>query len=181
MSEDIPPLLEEFDAVRLKIQVVWLVCAVFAIGHGYPHPFLHRLNDHLQVVALRRDGLQQYAALEREALADDIVDGESREQPVLHGVLSEHIVVLDEIGVAVLLVASDDDAEHILDGDFMACEGGARNVHSFAHVGVQPSVVDFCQCDSLGPVYGVDEPNIRFEFVLCFHILELIFAQRYMK
>ena len=50
MSQDVPPLLEQLDTIGFKVQVVGLFRAVLPVVHLHPHAFLHRVDDHFQMV-----------------------------------------------------------------------------------------------------------------------------------
>ena len=82
---------------------------------------------------------------------------------VLHRVFVQDFLVTNIIAVAVLAVAVDVNPENVLDGIFVAVEGGSAQRHSLAHLGALPPFVDFGQRDALGAVDGVHQPNVLLE------------------
>ena len=69
-------------------------------------------------------------------LADDIAHRHGVEHPVLHGIVAQHFGVADI--VAVLRIAVDKDAENVLDSCTVTVEGGAAQLDTLAHLGVEP-------------------------------------------
>ena len=101
--------------------------------------------------------------LQAQALADDVVDGQGGEHPVLHRVLTQRILIADVVAVAVTAVAVDEDAEDVLNGFFVAVEGGACQLDTSTHFRAHPFLVDVAERDSSSVVDGVDQPDIFFE------------------
>ena len=106
-------------------------------------------------------------------LRQDTVDRQRREHPVLDGVLLQDIVVVDIVPESVLPVTFDDDAKHIQDGVTVPVKRTAGERNTFRHLRAQPSLVDFLQCQTAGPVDGVHEPNVFLEKGVGFHIISL--------
>ena len=169
MAQDVPTLLEQLDAVGLEGEVVGHVGAVFPVLHGYPHTLLHGLDHRLQVFALVGHGLEQYARLQRQALADDVVHRQGGEHPVLHAVFMKHALVADEILITVLEVAVDVKAEDVFYGILVAVEGGAGHLLTAAHVGLYPFAVNVGERNLARLADGVQQPDVFLEFVGDFH------------
>lgn len=103
------------------------------------------------------------------ALAEHAADRHGIEHPVLDRVFFEDFSVADVVFEAVLLVAFDVDAEHVLDGIFMAVKGAANHWQAFRHVVVHPLAVDILKRDSFGAVNGVYKPDVLLEEGVGFH------------
>lgn len=154
-TQQIPSLAEQLDAIRREDEATGFGGLVAFVAHLHLSSRLHRANDEFEVFAVGGDVFEHDTVLQAQALADDVVDGECGEHPVLHRVLAQHFLVADEVAVAVAPVAVDEDAEDVLDGVFVAVEGGAAQRHAFAHLGALPTLVDFSQSNPFGPADGV--------------------------
>ena len=173
VAQDIPALLEQFDAVRLKVQVVGLVCAIFPVFHGNPHALLHRVHHHLQVFPLVWHLLQQNPVLQRQALTDHIVHRECRQHPVLHAVLPQHIVIADVVLIPVLAVTVNIDAEDVLYGILMSGKGRTSQFYALTHIRLQPLLVDLCKRNPPSLANGVHKPNILLELCRYLHVTSI--------
>ena len=171
VAQDIPALLEQFDAVRLKVQVVGLVRAIFPVFHGNPHALLHRVHHHLQVFPLVWHLLQQNPVLQRQTLTDHVVHRECRQHPVLHAVLPQHIVIADVVLIPVLAVTVNVDAEDVLNGILMSCKGRTSQFYALAHIRLQPFLVDLCKRNPPSLANGVHKPDILLELCRYLHTL----------
>lgn len=123
VAQDVPALLEQLDAIGFESQVPWFLIAIFPIVHSQLDILLHRLDDHLQIVTLDRGRLEQDSVLQRQCLTDDVVYRQGIQHPVLDAVFAKHVSVADEVPIAILTVAIDDDAEDVLNGILVAVEG----------------------------------------------------------
>lgn len=162
-TQQVPSLAEQLDAIRRENKTAGFGGLVAFVAHQHLASSLHRADDEFEVFAVGGDVFEHDAVLQAQALADDVVDGESGEHPVLHRVLAQHLLVADEVAVAVAPVAVDEDAEDVLDGVLMAVEGGAAQRHAFAHLGALPPLVDFGKRDPFGSADGVHQPDILLE------------------
>lgn len=98
--------------------------------------------------------------LKTHALTHEIVDGQRGEHPILHSVLTQHLLVADVIAIAIPTVTVDVDAEDVLDGILVAVKCGAAQRQPVAHVGPHPSGVDVRQRNLSSTVDGVDQPDV---------------------
>ena len=81
------------------------------------------------------------------------------EEPLADAVVAEHLLVADEVLVG-LLVAVDDDAEHVLNGVAMAVERRALQRVAVGHAIDDPFLVQFFEGQSaIGPE-RVDDPDV---------------------
>ena len=103
------------------------------------------------------------------ALLNEVAYAQRGNHPVLYRLFVQNLVVADEILVAVLLVAVDDDAEDILYSALVAVEGGASHLFPFAHLRQHPFPVYFRQRDRFGFVNGVNKPDVFLELRVRFH------------
>ena len=89
--------------------------------------------------------------------------GQGGEYPVLHRVFVQHVFIADVVAIAVFTVAIDVDAKDVLDGLFVAVEGGACQLGTSTHFRAYPLLVDVAERDSSCTIDGVDEPDVFFE------------------
>ena len=162
-AKQVPSLAEQLDAIRREDEATGFGGLVAFVAHQHFASRLHRADDGFEVLAVGGDVFEHDAVLQAQALADDVVDGECGEHPVLHRVLTQHLLVADKVAVAVAPVAVDEDAEDVLDGVFVAVEGGAAQRHAFAHLGTLPPLIDFGQSNPFGPADGVHQPDVLLE------------------
>ena len=160
---DCPALAEQLDAVGREGEGLGFCRLVATVGDADSLALLHCLDDQFQVFAIGGDVLQHDAMLQAQALADDVVDGQGGQHPVLHGIFAQGILVADVVAVAVTAVAVDVDAKDVLDGIFVAVEGGACQLDTSTHFRALPSLVDVAERDSSSVVDRVDQPDIFFE------------------
>ena len=162
-SQQIPTLTEQLDAIGRQGEGPGFRGLVAAVMYHHTLVVFHGLDHLLQIHALRRDVLQHDAMLQAHALADEVVYREGGEHPVLHCVLTQHLLVADVIAVAVAPVTVDIDAEDVLDGVLVAVESGAAQGDALAHLGAQPFLVDLGEGDFPSAVDGVYQPDVFFE------------------
>jgi len=94
--------------------------------------------------------------------------GERGEEPLADAVVAEHLLVADEVLVG-LLVAVDDDAEHVLNGVAMAVERRALQRVAVGHAVDDPLLVQFFEGQSaIGPE-RVDDPDVLVKNLSRFH------------
>lgn len=161
--ENVPAAVEELDAIGGDDVGLRFGRLIAPVVHGQHLVGFHGMDDDAEEVAVRRDVLQQDAVLQRQAFGYQVVHAQRGQHPVLHAFLSQDMLVADEILVAVLAVAVDEDAEDVLNGILVAVEGGAGEGHAAAHVGGHPLFVDFGETDSSGAADDIDQPDVFFE------------------
>ena len=161
--------MEKLDAIRRNRKSVGRGRTVATIGDADEAIVLHGCDDSVQVFSVRWDILEQNAVLYAHALADDIVDRECREHPVLHRIFAQHTFIADVVAVAVSAVAVDDDAEDVLDGLYVPDEGGTHHIHALTHLGAFPTLIDLGKRDAFSTVDGAHQPYIFFEQSRCLH------------
>ena len=138
---------------------------------------LHGLDEPVQELALGRDGLQDDAVVHALALREFKVHGHRGQHPVLDGTLLQDLLVVDVVPEAVLLVALDDDPEHVQDGVAMAVEGRPGDGHALAHVRPHPKVVDFLEGQFPAAMDDVHQPDVLFVEVVGFHRGSIVYGQ----
>lgn len=168
MGKEVPTLVEEFEAVGLDVDFGDGVAAVATVANDDTHLFLHGVDNGLQVV-VAGNLLEHDAVLDGEALANDVVDGQRGEHPVLDGVFVQQVFVLDEVAVVVAAVAVDEDAEDGEYGVAVTVEGGARQLGAVAHLGLEPFLLNLWEGDTSCPTDGADYPDVFFEQGGCGH------------
>ena len=97
------------------------------------------------------------------AFSQHITDTQCRDHPVLYGVFSQHFFIPNVIFVAILTVAFDVNAKHILYGALMAIECCATHLHATAHVCLYPTGVEIAERNCLGIENGFHQPDIFFK------------------
>lgn len=106
LAQQVPALTEELDAVGREGEGLGIRRLVAAVGDADSLAFFHGFDHQFQVFAIGGDVLEHNAMLEAHALTNDVADGQGREHPVLHGILSQHLSVAYIVAVAILAVAS---------------------------------------------------------------------------
>ena len=144
-SEEVPSLVKELQTVGCHDVALGLVGKVAAVVELHAAVTSHGLQNLLQQPAVGGDVFQEYALLHAETPADDVADGEGRQEPVLHAVLLQHMLVAYIITVRVMGVALYEEAKHLLDGILMAQEGGARHGQPTAHLLLYPQFVELAE------------------------------------
>ena len=83
------------------------------------------------------------------------------------------------IPIPILLVALNEQAKHLLNGNTMAMKGGARQGYSLAHFCFKPSLVDISQRDGLGMINGIYQPDVFFEFCIGCHASSIFYQRKF--
>ena len=165
VSHHVPPLPEQFHAIRCHGKGVFAFAPKAFIGDFQQSVFLHRFHDRGEEVLARRDAFQQDAVAERLVFQQRVVDRHGAEQPALQAVILKHLAVLDVIAVAIALVAHNDEAKHLFHRVLPGVERAARNLFAFTQFGFRPLAVDFLQGDFLGVVERFYEPDVFVDLV----------------
>ena len=117
----------------------------------------------MEIVSVRRNGLEKDPLLHSFALGQDAVHGQGGKHPVLNRILLQHLLIEDIVPESILLVTFDDDSEHVKDGISVPVECAAGDRDTFAQLGLQPLLIDFFKCEAAETVDGVNQPDILLE------------------
>ena len=124
----------------------------------------------MQILSIGWNGLQHDAVMHTLVFCKDAVHRHRGEHPVLDGILLQHIGIVDVIAESVLLVALDDDAEHVQNSITVAVEGAAGNGHALARLRLKPATVDLFERYLPGLVDGVYQPDVFLKECVRFHV-----------
>ena len=100
-------------------------------------------------------------------LVDQVVYGKRVQQPVPYAPFFYIIGIFYVIAIAVPFVTFDIDVEYFFDGVPVMVECVESHIFAVAHSGVSPTLVDFFEGDSSGPVDGIDQPDVTVEQIFC--------------
>ena len=163
VHKSIPPLVEKLHTVWLQRHHGFPLGAIPSVSYLHPHAASDGLKELMQVLAIRRNGLQKNPVVNALALGEYVVHRQGREHPVLDGVFFENLRVAYVVPVAVCPVALDVDSEDILDGILVAVERTSCHRKSFAHVCAEPLSVQVIKGNPSEPVNGVYQPDVLSE------------------
>ena len=161
--QQVPPLLEHLDGIRLYGDGIAFLLTEFAISELQLVASLHGIDDGLQKLLTGRDILQHDAVFQRCAFHQHVTHGERIEHPRLqvvlpHGRLAFYVVKVPSLGLAFYV-----DAEHLLYGLLVPDECLSQHGVSATHSGLHPLLVYFLKGDSFGAENQVDKPDVLSE------------------
>ena len=162
-GDDVPALGEFLDPVRVDMETLRLVAAVFPVFDEQFLPFHHRLHRPGEILVAGRDVLHgDTAAQALLAEREQTVDGEGVDQPV-HGLAPVDGALVERVGVGAP-VADDLHPEQFRDGRAVVVEGPA-GVLLPETVAVKPGDPPEGEAGGARIRQGLDEPDIGIDQV----------------
>ena len=125
-------------------------------------------DDGVEILFASRCILQHQTFLHGSAVCQYAMHGERGEEPALDAVVTEHLLVADEVLIR-LWLAVNDDAKHVEDGIAMAVERRAIEWIAVSHAVVLPLLVQFFEGQfAIGPE-RIDDPDVLVKYLSWFH------------
>ena len=121
---------------------------------------MHGIEYRPQKVHVQGHVVKDYPVLQPELFADDMSYGKCRHHPCLYGVLFQNLFVLDVVFESCTALAGNLDAENLVYGFAIACEGGARKGLSVAQSIFLPLQTEFLQRHKTVAPKGFDNPDV---------------------
>ena len=166
VGQHVPPLAEQLDGVGVDGLRVRLA-AEFLIPHRDGSRLADGLQDHGQELVARRHVLEDDAVLDGRALPERQAGGERRELPLLRLVALNLVRVADKI--AVLLVALDNESEHVEDVVTIFVEAAAWQGIALGNLFRHPEFVHVAERQLPILPENVHDPDTMLKLLSCIH------------
>ena len=166
VGQHVPPLAEQLDGVGVDGLRVRLA-AEFLIAHRDGSRLADGLQDHGQELVARRHILEDDTVLDGRALPERQASGERRELPLLRLVALNLVRVADKI--AVLLVALDDESEHVEDVVTIFVEAAAWQGIALGNLFRHPEFVHVAERQLPVLPENVHDPDTMLKLLSCIH------------
>lgn len=172
LSENIPALMEQLDAVGLYVIMLWLRRFIGLITDAQYAVFLHSIDHGGQVLETFRNLFHQDAVFHPDTFLDCAVGRDGGKHPCPEAVRAKVVLVGDMISLRLLIL--DIDTELIQDGLLVIeeCALGQRAAIDIDAAAL-PGLVKFLERDVTSALNRVDQPHVTGEEIACHSLVGL--------